>query len=497
MIDVIIIGAGVVGCAAARELGRYDLDVLVLEKGSDVCAGTSRGNSAVVHAGFDPDPGTNKAIYNVLGNAMYDDLCSELQVPFRRCGTIVCAYSDDEMKEIHHLKEMGDANGVPTEIRDLAGLREIEPYCADNVVGGLWAPTSGVVCPYNLVIGMAENAAINGVKFAVNAEATDIKRIDGGWRVSAGGKDYDTKMILNCAGTHADLMNNLVSDKKIKIIPRQGEHILLDRHYEKYAQISIDEIPRPLPGGGHTKGMGEIASVDGTVLVGCNAREVEDRDDVRVTAEGINDIIDTTLGQWPRFPFEQRVGKFPFDAVIGSFTGVRAHPEGDDFIIGEAPGAPGFFNAAGIESPGLTAGPAIGVYLKDQVVAALRPEKKKDRFYGRKIKKPFRTMTRAEREAAIAADPDYAKIVCRCEQVTEAEIRDAIRRPLGARSVSAVKMRTRAGMGRCQGGFCSTRVLQILAEELELDPLDVTLAGEGSNILVGHACEKKEREETK
>ena len=488
MWDAIVIGAGVCGCAAARELARYRLKVLVLEKGSDVCAGTSKGNSACVHAGYDPDPGSNKALYNVAGNALFDDLCDELHIPFRRTGTIVCAYSEEEMGTIRNLHENGKKNGVPTEIRDAEGLREIEPYISEGVIGGLWAPTGGVVCPYTLVIAMAESAAINGVEFKTETPVTDIRFEDGVYKVFSGETCFVTKTVVNCAGTHADEMNNFVSEHKIRIIPRQGEHILLDRRYQDYAMVSVDEVPRPLPGGGHTKGMGELTTMDGTIVVGCNTREVEDKDDCRITREGIDDIIETTLSGWPRFPFETRAGKFPFDAIIGSFTGVRAHPEGDDFIIGEVDDAPGFYNAAGIESPGLTAGPAIGVELCRLVVNYLSAEKKETFIKGRPWKKPFRIMTDEERMEAIKSDADYARIVCRCELVTEAEIRDAIRRPLGAKTINAVKMRTRAGMGRCQGGFCSGRVLQILAEELKKDPLEIELAGKGSYILAREAC---------
>ena len=492
MWDAIVIGAGVTGAATARELSRYEMSVLVLERGSDICAGTSKGNSAMVHAGFDPVPGQKKAVYNIRGQKMFDDLCAELDVPFERSGLLKIACSEEVMDKFMDLKARGDENGVFVEVCDRDRMFEIEPDLPEKVSGGLWIPESGVVCPYNLVFAMAENAAINGVEFRREQEVRRIEKIDGGYRLFTGDQEYETRLVFNCAGVYADDMNNMVSEEKIRIIPRQGEHLILDRKYGQYVHQTMGHAPIDLPGGGHTKGMGVIPSVDGTVILGCNAEEVEDKDDLRITAGGVKSIIDHFEFMWDQLPMSTFIPKFPRDGVIASFTGVRAHAESDDFIIGEAPDAPGFYNAAGIESPGLTAGPAIGLDLAEMGAKRLQAAKKENWIPGRKIKKPFREMTDEEKEAAIAADPDYAKVVCRCEQVTEAEIRDAIRRPVGARSVSGVKMRTRAGMGRCQGGFCSPRVVEILAEELGIDPLDVRLAGPGSEILKGYVCETGE-----
>jgi glycerol-3-phosphate dehydrogenase len=280
----------------------------------------------------------------------------------------------------------------------------------------------------------------------------------------------------------------MVSAEKIRIIPRQGEHLILDRKYAPYVCTTVGPPSEDLPGGGHTKGMGLMPSVDGTVIIGCNAVDVEDPDDVRSTAAAIGEILRFCRTYWKDMPIGRAVRDFPADGVISAFTGVRAHPDGDGYIIGEVKDAPGFFNAAGIESPGLTAGPAIGLHLAERIAASRGLKKRKDHISGRPVKKPFRIMTRSEREHAIRKDPDYARIVCRCEQVTEAEVRDAIRRPLGARSVNGVKMRVRSGMGRCQGGFCGPRVLQILSEELGVDPLEIKLSGEGSSILAAPVC---------
>ena len=488
MYDCLVVGAGVVGCATARELSRYRLSVAVLEKGSDVCSGASKGNSAMVHGGFDPDPGTKKAIFNVLGNAMYDELCRDLEVPFDRSGTMILATSAEEMKEVYSLKERGDQNGVPVQVLERDELKRRCPKIGDGVVGALWAPTGGIVCPYGLVIAMSENARQNGVEFYLNTKVTGIERTEGGYRLTTqDGRTFESKTVLNCAGTGSDVLNNLVSDEKVHITPRFGSHLILDRKYIDYVDATYTQTPTPLPGGGHTKGMGIMPSVDGTVILGCDAWDVEDPDDVGCTAESIDKIIDYFTVNWDNFPIARDVPAFPRDGIISAYGGLRAHCDSDDYIIGEASGAPGFYNAVGIESPGLTAGPAIGRYLAQLAATALNAAINEEFDPHRSAIKRFRDMTDEERIQAIAENPDYGKMVCRCEMVTEAEVREAIRR--GATTVNAVKMRTRAGMGRCQGGFCGPRVVEILSEELGIDPLKVTLSGEGSNVLSSRVCD--------
>jgi len=496
MWDVIIIGAGVVGCSVAKYLAQYKLRVLVLEKGSDVCSGASKGNSAMVHAGYDPEPGTQKAIYNVLGNAMFDELCSELDVPFERSGTMIFATSDEEMREVNRLKEQGDRNRVPEVcVLNQQELLEIEPNMGKEVKGALYAPTGGIVCPYTFVIAMAENAVINGIDFYTSTEVVRFERLNDRWKVLTNNGDFETKLIYNCAGTHADRLNNMVSEDKFQIKPRYGSHILLDREYIKYVNTTICQTPTILPTGGHTKGMGIMPSVDGTVILGCDAEDYDDPDDVACTARSLKRIVDYFNKAWKYLPIGNYVDRFPMDGIINAYGGIRAHSDRNDFIIGEVLDAPEFINAAGIESPGLTAGPAIGFHLALLAAKKLHAEKKEHYKPGRNVLRPFRNMTKEERAEAIRKNPDYGKIVCRCELVTEAEIRDAIQRPLGARTVNAVKMRTRAGMGRCQGGFCSLRVLQILCEELNLDPLEVTQSGGDSNILLEKACCSRYKEE--
>jgi len=482
--DVIVVGAGISGACVARELSKYRLRTAVLEKGSDLCSGATKGNSATVHSGHDAAYGTKKAYYNVRGNAMYDKMCEELSVPFVRNGTIVFALNDADRKEIGRLKENADRNGVP-DVRILyrEELTELEPGWGEEVKAALYAPTGGMVCPYTLVFALCENALGNGVQFYLNTKVTNIRKREGGFLVETDRGEFTCRFLFNCAGTHADEINNFVSENKFRIIPRKGSHIILDKKLSPYVKATLCQTPFTLPGGGHTKGMGIMPTVDHTVILGCEAREAEDKDDVSTSREGLNTILDYFETNWKYLPVSRAFPKFPRELIIGSFAGLRPHPDTDDFILGEAKDVPGFINMAGIESPGVTAAPAIAADLVKESAENYRWEENPDFNPIRYVQKPFRDMTDKERENAIRKNPDYGKLICRCEQVTKAEILEAIRGPLGARSVNAVKMRTRAGMGRCQGGFCGPEVVRILSEELGVPMTEVVLDKPGSCIL--------------
>lgn len=489
MIDAAVIGAGVSGAALARELCRWRLKVAVLEKGSDVCAGASKGNSATVHSGHDATHGTKKAYYNVAGNAMYDRLCEELCVPFSRNGMIVFAASETDMAEIRSLKRNADLNGVSgVRVMSRSELLEQEGFFGEEVIGGLYAPTSGIVCPYSLVIAMCENASMNGAAFHLNTEVQYIERIDGGYRIDTNRGTFETKYVFNCAGTHADDINNKISRRQFTILPRKGEHLILDKKLAPYVKATISQTPRNLPGGGHTKGMGIMPSADGTIILGCDAHDALDKDEASTTCTGSGEILTYFEKNWRHFPISHAFPVFPRNMVIGAFAGLRPHPDTDDFILGEAEDAPGFWNMAGIESPGLTAAPAIARELAQQAAEKYGFEINPDFNPVRRHRKPFRDMNIEDRRQAVADDPNYGRIVCRCEQVTRAEILAAIRSPIGARTVNAVKMRTRAGMGRCQGGFCGPEVVRILSEELGIPMTEVTLCGEGSPIVPFETC---------
>ena len=483
MYDAIIIGSGISGASLAFELAAYQLRIAVIEKSSDVCAGTSRGNSATVHSGHDAAYGTQKAIYNVLGNAMFDQLCSDLKVPFHRNGTIIFAVNETDMEEVRRLKRNADRNRVPgVEVLDHEGLLKIEPYFGPDVIGGLYAPTGGMVCPYSLVIALCEQAHHNHVDFFLNNKVKHIRQNKDGFIVKTDEKIFQSRFVFNCAGTHADEINNMLSANSITITPRKGEHIILDKKLAPYVRTTVSQTPVNLPGGGHTKGMGIMPSVDKTIILGCDAHDVADKDDTETTAIGLNEITSYFEKNWRHLPISQEVPKFPRNMIINSFGGLRPHSTSDDFIIGESEDVEGFFNMAGIESPGLTAAPAIARKIVQDAAEKYHFKKNNVFLPLRDHVKPFRDMDDEERRQAVMNNKEYGEIVCRCEMVTKAEIKAAIHAPLGAKTVNAVKMRTRAGMGRCQGGFCSPVVAKILAEELHIDLTEVTQSGKGSRI---------------
>lgn len=492
MYDVIIIGAGSVGCGTARELSKYDLKVLVLEKGHDICSGASKANSGMIHAGYDPVPGTNEAKFNAPGSRMMYEACTQLGVPFDKSGCMVFATEESGLAELEKLKGFAAQNGVHVEIVKPPELYELQPDIGKDVKAVLWVPDGGVTNPFTVTFAFAENAHHNGVEFKVDCEAANIRRNGEGWIVETQQETFETKMIVNAAGLHSDKINNMVSEKKFKIIPRFGAHVVLDRKWSSKLTTTLMETPHDLPGGGHTKGQAIIPTMGGSMLLGCDATEVTDPDTTEWERPSAEQIINYFKNAWNSLPLGSDGSEFPMDAIIAVFGGCRPHADTNDFVIGEPEDARNFVNAGGTESPAFTASPAIAEYVAGICIDRLQPEKKKDFDPYRKTRKAFRDMTEEEKCQAIAENPDYAKIVCRCEMVTEAEIRESIRRPLGARSVAGVKLRTRAGMGRCQGGFCSPRVAEILCEELGLDPLEVTQCGGDSRILVSRCGELRQ-----
>lgn len=479
MYDVAIIGAGVVGCAIARELSKYDAKVVVIERAEDVCCGTSKANSAIIHAGYDAEPGTLKAELNVKGNAMMTELSRDLEIPFRRNGSLVVMYEGDDRAKLEALLERGRKNGVP-DLRIIEGeeLRKMEPNLSQKAVAALYAPTAGIVCPFNMTIAFAEHAALNGVEFKLDTEVKDIARTAEGYRLKAvrhpafaaeTDEVIEAKAVVNAAGLYADVFHNMVSDDKIRIIARRGCYFLLDRAVGDYVNTTVFTLPGPMG-----KGILTAPTVHGNVLVGPDALDTDDRESTCTTAEELDAIRASAM---------RNMIDPPLKKVITSFAGLRAHEEHGDFVLGECKDAPLFFDAAGIESPGLSASPAIGEYIAGQVSARLELSPKSDFIATRKgIVNPAR-LPLEERNALIKAHPEYGNIICRCESVSEGEIIDAIRRPLGARSLDGVKRRTRAGMGRCQAGFCSPRTMEILSRELNIPLSKITKSGGGSYLI--------------
>ena len=472
MYDVIIIGGGVSGAASARELSRYKVRACVLEKEEDVCCGTSKANSAIAHAGYDAEPGSLMAKLNVRGNEMMEQLSKDLDFPFQRIGSLVICLSEEEMPGLQKLYDKGIANGVKgLKILNREEVLEMEPNITDNVYAALYAPTAGIVCPFNLNIALAENAYTNGIEFRFNTEVQNIRKIDGGYELCTNQGTFRTKYVVNAAGVYADKFHNMVSEKKIHITPRRGDYCLLDNSAGTHVSRTIFSLPTK-----YGKGVLVTPTVHGNLLVGPTAIDIENKEGTNTTREGLDEVI-TKAGQ--------NVKNLPMRQVITSFAGLRAHEDGTEFIIGEPEDARGFIDCAGIESPGLTSCPAIG-----EMVAGILQEKlgleKKDNFIATRkgILDPD-TLTREERAELIQREPAYGNIICRCEMITEGEILDAIRRPLGARSLDGVKRRTRAGMGRCQSGFCSPRTMEILARELHVSMADITKSGGKSRLVVG------------
>lgn len=472
MYDVIIIGAGVTGCAVARYLSRYQGSALVLERAEDVCCGTSKANSAIIHAGFDAAHGSLMAKMNVQGSRMVPGLAKELDFPFRMNGSLVVCMSEEDMPRLRALYENGVKNGVEgLEIVDAQRLHELEPNVSKNAVAALWAPTGGIVCPFNMTIALAENANANGVDFRFNTKVTGFTRGEEGWTVHTEQGDFRTRYVVNAAGVYADVLHNMVSPRKLHITPRRGDYCLLDRQVGGFVSHTVFQLPGKLG-----KGVLVSPTVHGNIIVGPTAIDIEDRDGTNTTAAGLEELISKAGISVDNLPIRQ---------TITSFAGLRAHEDHHEFVIGEAEDAPGFVDCAGIESPGLTSAPAIGLTVAELLREKLGLREKEDFIATRKGLLDPKSLTWDAYQALIRENPAYGQIICRCEQVTEGEIIEAIRRPLGARSLDGVKRRTRAGMGRCQAGFCSPRVMEILARELGVSQAEITKCGGASRLIVG------------
>ena len=472
MYDVMIIGAGVSGSACARELARYKLNICVVERAEDVCCGTSKANSAIAHAGFDADQGSLMAKLNVQGNKMMEELSKELDFEFIRNGSLVVCTREEDRRNLQALLENGIANGVEgLRIVEREELLAMEPNISDEAVAALYAPTGGILCPFGLNIALAENACVNGVEFKFDTEVLNIEKTDGGWKLVTDNGDYETKVVVNAAGVYADKFHNMVSNDKMTIVARRGDYYLLDKTAGKHVSRTIFTLPNEFG-----KGVLVSPTVHGNLIVGPTANDIDDKEGTNTTRAELDEVTVKSAVNVKNVPLRQ---------VITSFTGLRAHELGHEFHIRELPEAPGFVDCAGIESPGLTSSPAIGCMVADIVSGILKPEKNPDFVGSRKgIVRPSE-MSLEERNELIKKEPAYGNIICRCEMITEGEILDAIRRPLGAKSLDGVKRRTRAGMGRCQAGFCSPRTMEILSRELHIDMSQVTKSGGESRLIVG------------
>ena len=468
MYDVVIIGAGSSGCAIARELSRYKLSVCVTDRESDVCEGTTKANSAIVHAGFDAVPGSLKAKLNVRGSQMMPELSRKLDFAFKNNGAFVLCFDEAQKSGLDELAERGRANGVEG-VRVISGdeARAMEPALTDDVVAALYAPTSGIVCPFEMTLAFAENAFANGAEFRLSTCVTGIDKTEAGYTVHTDKGDIETRIVVNAAGVYADKIHAMVSAEPMKIIPRRGEYMLLDKEAGGLVSHTIFQQPTKMG-----KGILVSPTVHGNLLLGPTAEDIDDKENTATTREGLAEV---------RAKAGLSVKGIPFGKVITGFTGLRAVGDTHDFIIRECPDAKGFIDCAGIESPGLTSAPAIGEYVRDIIAGLISLEEKPDFIETRKGVTHFASLSREEQNELIKKDPAYGQVVCRCETVTEGEIRDAIDRPLGATTLDGVKRRTRAGMGRCQAGFCSPVTIALIAEKLGIGLLDVKKNGTYSN----------------
>ncbi len=474
MKDVIIIGGGVVGCSVARELSRFDADILLLERGNDVSVGTSKANSGIVHGGYDAKPGTLKAKFNVAGNAMFDALARELDFPFKRNGSMVLCFDKADIGKLLELKEQGVKNGVQGlyVLEGYEAVKAMEPYVSENVVAALVVPNGGIVSPYEMTIAYAENAATNGVEFRFGSEVTAIDRIDGGLQVTcADGFTAQAKYVVNAAGVYADVINNMISPDKMHITARKGDYELLDKTCGYMASHTLFQMPTKMG-----KGVLVTPTCHGNILVGPTATDVTDKDDVATTPEELASAFDRALLTMPSLNRRN---------IITQFSGLRAHPDTDDFLIGESAAVKGLYNVAGIESPGLSSAPAIAMHVAEEIAQKLSLGKNANFVAERKGIPHFATLSDEERQKLVAENPLYGRIVCRCETVTEGEIVEAIRRKPGAVDMDGVKRRTRQGMGRCQAGFCTPRVMEILSRELGVPMTEVTKRGGNSQFVIG------------
>ena len=477
MYDVAIIGAGVTGGLIARTLSAYDLKIVILEKENDVAMGATKANSAIVHAGFDAKEGSNKAKFNVLGSKMMAKVCAQLGVKYKNNGSLVIGFDADDEKTVKELYERGIKNGVERlEILDKEGVKKIEPNVSDNVICALYAPTGAIVCPYELTVAAIGNAMDNGAELKRNFKVLSITKKDDSYEIKSENEKVFAKYVVNAAGLFADEIASMVGDNSFKIHPRRGEYILLDKECGSIVSHTIFRTPSKMG-----KGILVSPTVDGNLLTGPTSVDMENKNDNTTTSEGFSKIIKETLEDVPSVPFNKS---------ITSFCGLRAASDIGDFIINSP--KENFINVAGIESPGLTSAPAIGLHIADMLKElGLTLNKKENYNPKRKPMHYFKEASIEEKNEIIKKDKSFGKIICRCETVTEGEIKEAIRTNPKPLDLDGVKRRTRAQMGRCQGGFCMPYIVELLAKELGVKYEEVTKMGGNSLVNVSKTKEDK------
>jgi glycerol-3-phosphate dehydrogenase len=478
MYDVLIIGAGITGILVSRELARYQLNIAILERSNDVGNKTTSANSAIIHSGCDPEPGTNKAKFNILGNAMFDELTKQLDVEFRRNGSLTIALSEDQLKALDALEERSKINGVPFKRLSKQEVLALESHLSNNVTGALFFPTAGIIDPFNLSIHAMENAIDNGVHLFLREEVIDIKKKVSHYLVKTKIGEYKSKIVINAAGNHADVIAKMVEPIDWSIIPRKGEYFILDHFAKGFVEHTIFPLPSD-------KGKGVLISptTSDNYIVGPSSEPILDKDDYSTDGPTLQSVRQQALAMVPSIPF----GK-----VIRVFSGLRPSSSRHDFIIEYSRSDSRFINVAGIESPGLVSSPAIAQYVVNELVRPLISLKEKSNFNPNI--RPYvhlNKMSKKEREIFVKENPEFAEMVCSCEKVSVGEIKDLLVRSCPPRSIKGVKRRTRAGFGRCQGGFCQPKILFLLANHYGVSPLEIPLDDVDSPILTSRIKEVK------
>ncbi len=471
--DVLIVGAGVIGGMVARELSKYDLSVCLLEKENDVASGATKANSGIIHGGYDPEPNTLKAEMNTKGVPLLYKALDELHVPYKRNGSMIVAFGKEQEPAIHALYERGLENGIE-QMQIISGeeARKREPKLSEDITLVLYVPTAGIVCPYKLAIAAVGNAMDNGVELKRNFEVVAIEKKDGFVITSKTGEQVEGKYLVNAAGCFSDKVAEMAGDCSFSIIPRAGEYLLLDHNEGEIVSHTIFQVPTK-----EGKGILVTPTVDGNLMTGPTAQVVAAPEDNEITKGGISTVMTLARKSVPSVNFSQ---------VITSFAGVRSSDKNGDFIVEASDKVDNLVQVAAIDSPGLTSCVAIA----QRVVSILQgiglPAKEKKNWSGERADtEAFRHMTDEEKDAYIKENPAFGKIICRCEMISEGEIRQAITTNPVALDMDGVKRRTRAGMGRCQGGFCSPYVMKMIAEENGVKMQDVTKKGGKSSMLTG------------
>ncbi|MCR5308781.1 MAG: NAD(P)/FAD-dependent oxidoreductase [Bacilli bacterium] len=476
--DVLVVGAGILGAFVSRELSKYDLKVGLIEAHNDVGNGCSGANSAIIHSGYDPAPGTLKAKFNALANPMWDEIADELDIDFTRKGSLTVALYDEQVPLLKELIERSNKNGIPTKLLTPEEVKELEPNISPKVKAALYAPTAGIIDPFNAVVNVIENAVDNGVELLLNNKVLSIKKENDYFIVGTNKNEFKTNIVINCAGVHSDQIAAMIEPIDWKTTPRRGEYFVLDHFLDGFVNHTI--FPMPSEKG---KGILITPTTSNNYLLGPSSELIDDYDDVSTDKPTLDKVKAQILDMVPSVPLNK---------VIRVFSGNRPTTTRHDFIIEYAKTDNHFINVAGIESPGFVCAPAIAEYVVKELVNKVC-SLIENKNYNPRIRKHIRLnkMGHEEKVEYIKNNPDFGRIICNCERVSLGEIKDALSRNAAPTTVKGIKKRCRAGFGLCQGGFCQSKVVEILADYYNISPLDVLYDDEGSNILLKKIKEGK------